>query len=687
MIVKKINLHYAMAYLNGPFHAGHLSLYYSADIKRRLEALKGNHSKLYNAYHSTGQPIMISLENLRNGKELEYIKFTHKNIEFKQWIEKHIEFNNSCLDKLGIEYDKKDIFTTTDLNILYSEFVNWQFNVLYEKGLIEKKDHPLIFCENCNIPLGDHERKEGEGVFLKDIVYDFKVENNLIILQKEKVKNLKTYEIFINEKVFFLKASEKFYHRNKLIIVKLLQENLSFLVSDFKITLTTFEEDVICRCGHEGIIFLEKDQYFIKYNDPTWKREVNEFIINSDKIDYGVKLILLKKSDELRSWPFSRTLGFGTKWLKNETKLIESLSDSALHIYFSLFYNLIKINRGKIKDIQNFYNFLLLDTELNTENLVNKSNLIKLKEQILENNGFGIYILGKDLIQNHLLFSIYFYKLLIKTLNFPLIKIKGHILFNNEKMSKSKGIGLFVDDILKKNHDLMRLSLGCAHDFIDDANLTDKLIKENEIALKNLQKETLSTIQEKQILNLTKYYESCIKYKFFQFFLSVENLNLKNAFVILNHDLKKLLKNFDNQNYNLVRLYFLQAFAPNSIHLLESDILKAKEFYFQNFTDIDYYNLNKRKILIQNQEFKNKRNFLDFFEKTISSFILKKKIKNNTIILINRVNANILFLEEDIILILNEMYPNYIFKEMTTPIIKNNKKDDFKFIFPKIYIN
>ncbi|OYT42966.1 MAG: leucine--tRNA ligase [Candidatus Aenigmarchaeota archaeon ex4484_56] len=85
-------------------------------------------------------------------------------IEFfaPKWIE---DFKN-----LGYSIDWRRSFITTELNKPYDSFIKWQFKKLKEKGYIKKGSHPVVFCEKCNFPIGDHDRYEGEGVVPEEVI-------------------------------------------------------------------------------------------------------------------------------------------------------------------------------------------------------------------------------------------------------------------------------------------------------------------------------------------------------------------------------------------------------------------------------------------------------------------------------------------------------------------------------------
>ncbi|OTF71774.1 hypothetical protein BLA29_014085, partial [Euroglyphus maynei] len=89
-----------------------------------------------------------------------------------------------------------------------------------------------------------------------------------------------------------------------------------------------------------------------------------------------------------------------------------------------------------------------------------------------------IRVSGKDLIQNHLTYMLYNHTAIWN--DHPefwprSVRTNGHLLLNNEKMSKSTGNFLTLHDaILKYSADGVRFALADAGDAIEDANFVEK---------------------------------------------------------------------------------------------------------------------------------------------------------------------------------------------------------------------
>ncbi|KAJ2203117.1 cytosolic leucyl tRNA synthetase, partial [Coemansia sp. RSA 518] len=82
---------------------------------------------------------------------------------------------------------------------------------------------------------------------------------------------------------------------------------------------------------------------------------------------------------------------------------------------------------------------------------------------------------GRDLIQNHLTFSIYNHTAMFPKSEWPRsVRANGHLMLNGEKMSKSTGNTLSLRESCDRyGADAMRLTLADSGDGIEDANFEE----------------------------------------------------------------------------------------------------------------------------------------------------------------------------------------------------------------------
>lgn len=263
-------------------------------------------------------------------------------------------------------------------------------------------------------------------------------------------------------------------------------------INNSKNDLRYFEpsQKVVSRSGDQCIV-AKTNQWFINYGDENLKKKVNNYIdnhfyTNNERVRYQLK----KASEWINEWPCSRHYGLGTKLL-NTTSLIDSLSDSTIYMaYYTVSHLINKIPLDKINTEEknmNFWNHIFLNNKLDDQNFNNDELDIigQMKKEFEYWYPVDVRVSGKDLINNHLIMSIYNHfaiwdevKLIPKS-----FEINGHILLNGKKMSKSEGNFKTLNTVLNEyGCDATRLTL-VEGDGIEDADFRDELAKGNLLKL------------------------------------------------------------------------------------------------------------------------------------------------------------------------------------------------------------
>lgn len=169
---KKFFLNAPYPYMNAVPHIGHFYTYMRIEALARYKRLKGYNVLFPQAWHCTGSPIVAAARRIEEGeeKQIQSLKeqgFSDTQIQKfkdpKEWTKIFPKIWEKAFKQIGISYDDRRSFITTELNPYYDKFVRWQFNNLKEKGLIEKGKHPVVWDPKTNMPVGDHDRIEGEG--------------------------------------------------------------------------------------------------------------------------------------------------------------------------------------------------------------------------------------------------------------------------------------------------------------------------------------------------------------------------------------------------------------------------------------------------------------------------------------------------------------------------------------------
>lgn len=245
------------------------------------------------------------------------------------------------------------------------------------------------------------------------------------------------------------------------------------------------ESLVISRSGDECVVSLE-DQWFTDYGEETWRAQAEECLKEMNTYSPEVRNGFEKVLGWLRNWALSRSYGLGTRIPWDPKYIVESLSDSTVYMaYYTVSHFLHKdfygheigslgIKPQQMTDEVWDYIFTRRD---DVENItpISKEKLQKMRREFEYFYPLDVRISGKDLIPNHLTFFIYVHTALFPKKYWPKgIRANGHLLLNNEKMSKSTGNFMTLEECVKKfGADASRIALADAGDTFEDANFDE----------------------------------------------------------------------------------------------------------------------------------------------------------------------------------------------------------------------
>ena len=245
------------------------------------------------------------------------------------------------------------------------------------------------------------------------------------------------------------------------------------------------EKEVISRTGDICVVAIT-DQWFLDYSDAKLKEKINHYITNQFSCE-GIKTDLLNASNWITFWPCSRSYGLGTKLLDTEY-LIDSLSDSTIYMaYYTISHKIEQLPIEALKhDVWN-YIFAITDDKPNIEHL-HLDFIEELRSEFLYWYPMDMRVSGKDLIGNHLIMCLYNHfmiwgddKMMPK-----MYFVNGHLKLNGEKMSKSTGNFMTLNQALSNfGINATRFTLAGAGSNLDDGNFTNSNTKEAILCLYN----------------------------------------------------------------------------------------------------------------------------------------------------------------------------------------------------------
>jgi leucyl-tRNA synthetase len=297
----------------------------------------------------------------------------------------------------------------------------------------------------------------------------YKLSNDFVICTEKCAKEL-TYQGFTEiEKVYsFIPAKQLSQNKARNIVTNKwlpieLDDNVKCtckcFVEDVKHPVTpipelsemimnyyTLDSPVITRSGDRCIVAL-MDQWFFDFSNENWKKLVKEHIKTMDTSE-NIKNELERAVDQMQDKSFGRdsnqSIGSRIPW--EEESSIDSLSDSTVYMmYYTIAHYLHSDLYGQIQSklpldcwTDKVMDYIFLGKkEPNTEF---KTVIKKMRDEFMYWYPLDLRVSGKDLVRNHLPFSLFHHVALFGTELSPRdFRINGYIMINHEKMSKSQG--------------------------------------------------------------------------------------------------------------------------------------------------------------------------------------------------------------------------------------------------------
>jgi len=160
-------------YCNGALHIGHGRTYTVGDIVARYKRMTGLNVLYPMGFHISGTPILAFSKKIEGGDE-KTISLYQSYLELYGDDPSRVsEF--STPSKIADYFSEKIIndFTNMGFSIdwtrkftsgepVYNKFIEWQFSLLQEKGLIKQGDYPILYSSEEGNPVGEDDILEGD---------------------------------------------------------------------------------------------------------------------------------------------------------------------------------------------------------------------------------------------------------------------------------------------------------------------------------------------------------------------------------------------------------------------------------------------------------------------------------------------------------------------------------------------
>ncbi len=368
-------------------------------------------------------------------------------------------------------------------------------------------------------------------------------------------------------------------------------------------------EPVICRCGTRCIVSIFKDQWFLKYSDPTWKSLAKKAVEKMKFYPTEAKRMFLDIIEWLEDKACTRKSGLGTYLPWDSTWIIEPLSDSTIYMSYyiiSKYVNLGLINIDNLKD--EFFDFVLLgkgDIDYISKLCnVDRNLLLNIRKEFLYWYPVDLRNSAKELINNHLTFFIFHHVALFPEDLWPkAIGVNGLMNIEGKKISKSEGNIISIQEAVENyGADTIRLFLALAAEGLDDVEWTSSGLKQTINTLNSFYSFIMRLINMNILSNKTnmdKWLISIFQKRIKQVTEFFEELKIRSATNVALYeiwsDIKWYLKRTETPNVELLRNIienWLKLLTPIIPHICEELWEKIGKSGFISLSEWPKYNEN-----------------------------------------------------------------------------------------------
>ncbi|KCV68903.1 hypothetical protein H696_04322 [Fonticula alba] len=249
------------------------------------------------------------------------------------------------------------------------------------------------------------------------------------------------------------------------------------------------EGPVMSRSLDECVVALV-DQWFIDYGDDEWRQTALRCLARMNIPARETQNQFEAVFNWLGQWACSRSFGLGSRVPWDEQYLIDSLSDSTLYPAYYTVAHLLQQGAldgsvvgpaGLAADAMtpDAWDFVFLGTEpaADAPAAAHLDQLRALRREFLFWYPCDMRVSGKDLVPNHLTMYIYNHVALLEERHWPGgVRTNGHLLLNMEKMSKSTGNFMTLEQAVSAfGADAVRIGLADSGDTVEDANFQSEL--------------------------------------------------------------------------------------------------------------------------------------------------------------------------------------------------------------------
>jgi leucyl-tRNA synthetase len=260
---------------------------------------------------------------------------------------------------------------------------------------------------------------------------------------------------------------------------------------------------VVCRCGTKCLVHILKDQWFINYGDPDWKRLAHKCLDQMAILPEELRGEFNYTIDWLKERACARAVGLGTRLPWDQNWTIEALSDSVVYMayyilckYFAkdwVVFKKFEKDTSRLPD--SFFNFTLLGegtVDAVAEHTgIHKRILSGIRSEFQYFYPIDMRHSARELVSNHLSFYIFHHATLFPEKQWPKgIVANGFVLMEGGKMSKSlQNIIPLRQGISRFGADPVRVGVLATAELGQDTDFREGLVASIQERLVNLMRQ------------------------------------------------------------------------------------------------------------------------------------------------------------------------------------------------------
>eukprot|EP00592_Proboscia_alata_P010622 CAMPEP_0194352348 /NCGR_PEP_ID=MMETSP0174-20130528/741_1 /TAXON_ID=216777 /ORGANISM="Proboscia alata, Strain PI-D3" /LENGTH=1095 /DNA_ID=CAMNT_0039120341 /DNA_START=121 /DNA_END=3408 /DNA_ORIENTATION=- len=277
------------------------------------------------------------------------------------------------------------------------------------------------------------------------------------------------------------------------------------MITDGTACLYFEPESKVMSRTHDECVVAKTDQWYLAYGETNWAQAVKDHVLNAETFNAYDESALTKYEyviGWLQEWACTRQFGLGTQLPWDTKWVIESLSDSTIYMSYYTIAHILQGRNNLEGDVtksphgidpklltNDVFDYIYLKNAPLPTTSISTDLLKKCRGEFRYWYPMDLRVSAKDLIPNHLTMALYNHAAIWD--DEPELWPKGyytngHVLVDAQKMSKSAGNFLLMDETVELySADATRFACADAGDSLDDANFSRETADSAIVSLVN----------------------------------------------------------------------------------------------------------------------------------------------------------------------------------------------------------